>query len=101
MFGPGGEIESQNLGDEGPRLPHLLGVGGDPDESVRVRVELLLERDDHDVHGALLALDVGGDLADVGVVKRGVNLVQDEEGCGLVAVDREQESQGCDGLLSS
>ena len=101
MFGPGGEIESQNLGDEGPRLPHLLGVGGDPDEGIRVRVELLLERDDHDVHGALLALDVGGDLANVCVVQCGVNLVQDEERRRLVAVDGEEEGEGRDGFLSS
>ena len=98
---PGSEVQSEHLGDQGPGLPHLLGVGGDPDQSVGVRVELLLEGDHHDVHGALLGLDVGGDLADVGVVQGGVNLVQDKEGGGLVAVGGEKEGQGSDGLLTS
>ena len=101
LFWPGRQVQSDDLGHQSSALSHLLRVGGDADQGVGSGVELLLERDDHDVHGALLVLDVGGHLADVGVVQGGVNLVQDEEGRGLVAVGGEQQSQGCDGLLSS
>ena len=85
VFGVWGQVQTDHLGDESPALPHLDGVGGDAYEGVGVRVEFLLEGDDHDVHGAFLALDVGGDLANVCVVQCGVNLVQDEERRRLVA----------------
>ena len=101
MFWPWCEIKSDHLGHQGSRFLHLLRICRDSDESVGVGVELLLEADDHDVHAPLLGLDVGGHLADVGVVQGGVNLVQDKEGGGLVRVDGEQQRQGRDGLLSA
>ena len=101
MFGEFSQIQSEHLGDQGSTLPHLDSVGGDPDQGVGMRVELLLQGDHHDVHRAFLTLDIGGDLADVGVVQGGVNLVQDEEGSRLVAVDGEEEGEGRDGFLSS
>ena len=58
MFGEFSQIQSEHLGDQGSTLPHLDSVGGDTDQGVSVGVELLLERDHHDVHGAFLALDV-------------------------------------------
>ena len=101
MFGEFSQIQSEHLGDQGSTLPHLDSVGGDPDQGVGMRVELLLQGDHHDVHRAFLTLDIGGDLADVGVVQGGVNLVQDEEGSRLVAVDGEEQGQGRDGFLSA
>ena len=99
VAGPGSEVQSEDFGHQSPRLPHLLRIGRDPDQGISVGIELLLEGDHHDVHGALLGLDVRGHFADVGVVQCCVNLVQDKEGSRLVAVDGEQEGQGGDGLL--
>ena len=52
------EVQGENLGDESTSLLHLSGVGGDADEGICVRVELLLEGDDHNVHLLSLRLDV-------------------------------------------
>lgn len=46
-----------------------------------------------------MLVDVVGDLGDVGVVERGVDLVEHEERGGLVAVHGEQEGQRGHGLL--
>ena len=101
MFWPWCQIKSDHLGHQGSRFLHLLRICRDSDQSVGVGVELLLETDDHDVHAPLLGLDVGGHLADVGVVQGRVDLVQDKEGGGLVRVDGEQQRQGRDRLLSA
>ena len=72
------EIEREDFADEAVGVGAHQVVGADPDESVGVRVELVLERDDDDVHAALAVRpvgDVGGHLADVGVVQRGVYFV--------------------------
>ena len=87
MFWPRCEIKSDHLGHQGSRFLHLLRICRDSDESVGVGVELLLEADDHDVHAPLLGLDVGGHLADVGVVQGSINLIQDKERGWLVTVD--------------
>merc|ERR1712200_230687 len=96
----GAQVEGQHLGDERAGLLHLRGVGRDSNQGIGVRVEFFLQADDHDVHLVPLRLDVGGDLANVGVVKSGVDLVEDEEGGGLEAVDGEEQGQGGDGLLT-
>ena len=41
-----------------------------------------------------MLVDVVCNLGDVGVVEGGVDLVEDEEGRGLVAVDGEEEGEG-------
>merc|ERR1719447_2020900 len=97
----GAQVEGQHLGDECAGLLHLRGVGRDSNQSIGVRVEFFLQTDDHDVHLFPLRLAVGGHLANVGVVKSGVDLVEDEEGGGLEAVDGEEQGQGGDGLLTS
>ena len=65
-----------------------------------MRVELVLERDNDDIHPAWgpgfptafcvrplgPLTDVGGNLANVGVVQSSVNLVKNEKGCRLVGV---------------
>ena len=56
------QVQCEDLGDEGTCLLHLGGVGGDSNQSIRVRVKLLLEGDDHNVHLLSLRLDIGSNL---------------------------------------
>ena len=64
----GGEVKRQHLGHETIGIGALRVVRAHPDKVLRVRVELILERDDDDVHagGAGAAGAVGrGARADV------------------------------------
>lgn len=60
-----GKVECEHLTDEAVCVGAVRVVGADTDEGVGVRVELVLEGDNDDVHAAPSAVtDVGGDLAE-------------------------------------
>ena len=64
-----GQVQGEDLGDEGTGLLHLGGVGGDADQGVGMGVELLLERDDHNIHLLSLRLNVRSNLESSKYVK--------------------------------
>src|SRR5512139_2070595 len=83
----GGELDGDGLGD--PGLLH-----GDPVEDVRQLHRPLVVRDEEElVPGGHLA-DHGVEPVDVGVVQRGVHLVQQAEGGRVDQEDREDEADG-------
>ena len=78
FFGKRPEIEGEDFADETVGVGAHEVVRADSDESVGVRVELVLERNDDHVHAALVVRpvrDVGSNFADVGVVQRSIDLV--------------------------
>ena len=78
LFGERSEIKGEDFADQAICVSAVLVVGTDANEAVCVRVELVLERDNDDVHAALVVSalgDVGGHFANVGVVESSVDLV--------------------------
>jgi len=78
LFGERSEIKGKDFADQAICVSAVLVVGADADEAVGVGVELVLERDNDDVHAALVVSalgDVGGHFANVSVVECSIDLV--------------------------
>lgn len=89
-------IQSQRLAAICPLIPI------NPDQSLAALKQTGLQTNNNKLHtGAGMLANVIGDFGDVGVVERGVDFVEHEEGRGLVAVHCEEKGKRGHGFLPS
>lgn len=65
-----------------------------PEEHVRIRKQPFLEGDDDELRTAEARAEERADVLRVREVERGVNFVEDVDGCGLELEEGEDEGEG-------